>query len=121
MDRCCDEPTREAFYGADGQSVGKSAAVVRVGLKETADPIPLCYCFGVTRADIASEVAQKGDSDVPARITAEVQAGRCVCETANPTGRCCLGVVRKAVKAAQDSMASRHFPSDAAARFSDKE
>jgi hypothetical protein len=120
--RFCRMPTCDVlYYGADGQCVGKSAAVVRVGLKEIADPIPLCYCFGFTRADIASEVAQKGDSDVPARITAEVRAGRCRCETANPSGTCCLGVVRKAVKAAQDSMALRQFPSDAAARSVDKE
>lgn len=99
--RFCRTPTCDVLYfGADGRTVGKSAAVVRVGLKETTDPIPLCYCFDFSRADVLQEIAATGDCTIPARITAEIRAGRCACETRNPSGACCLGEVNKVVKEA---------------------
>ncbi len=86
------------YYGADGCVVEKGAASVRVGVKETDDPVPLCYCFGFSRADVRRQMAERGGSDIPARITAEVRAGRCSCEVKNPSGTCCLGDVNKAVE-----------------------
>lgn len=72
--------------------------LVRVGVKEAYDPIPLCYCFGITRKTLEEEIRQTGTSTVAERIKAEVQAGRCACEVKNPSGRCCLGSVSRAVK-----------------------
>ncbi len=92
------------YYGADGRVVEKGAASVRVGVKEIDDPVPLCYCFGFSRADVRRQVAERGDSDIPARITAEVRAGRCSCEVRNPSGACCLGELNKAVKDAKDAL-----------------
>ena len=71
--------------------------LVRVGAKETESPIPLCYCFGFTRKDIQDEIAEKGRSTIADRITAEVKAGNCACEVKNPSGKCCLGDVTRAV------------------------
>lgn len=71
---------------------------VRVGLKENHDPIPVCYCFGVTRSDIADEVRQTGKSAVAEQIKAEVKAGNCACEVKNPSGKCCLGDVIRALQ-----------------------
>src|SRR5574337_260243 len=65
--------------------------LVRVGSKEERDPIPVCYCFGVTRKDICDEIRQTGKSTVAERLKAEVKAGRCACEVKNPSGKCCLG------------------------------
>jgi hypothetical protein len=65
--------------------------LVRVGVKEAADPIPVCYCFGFTGMDIEREIAETGVSTVGERITAEVKAGKCACEMKNPSGKCCLG------------------------------
>lgn len=96
--RFCASPHCDVLYfDAAGWSASKVDAAVRVGLKETIDPVPLCYCFGFTRADVRAEVATTGTSTIPDRITAEVKAGRCACEVKNPSGRCCLGDVRKAV------------------------
>ena len=72
--------------------------LVRVGAKEKADPIPVCYCFGFTRKDIQDEIAKTGYSTVADRITAEVKAGNCACEVKNPSGKCCLGNVTKVVQ-----------------------
>lgn len=91
--RFCKTPTCDVlYYGADGRFVGK-----------TADPIPLCYCFDFARADVRREVAATGACSIPAQITAEVRAGRCACETRNPSGVCCLGEVNKAVKEAMSA------------------
>ncbi len=71
---------------------------VRVGLKETEDPVPICYCFGFTEAMAVEEIRATGISTIPQRITAEVKAGNCACEIRNPQGSCCLGNVNAAVK-----------------------
>ncbi len=100
--RFCRTPSCAVlYYGADGRIVEKGAASVRVGVKETEDPVPLCYCFGFSRADVRRDVAERGDSDIPARIAAEVRAKRCSCEVKNPSGACCLGEVNQAVKVAR--------------------
>ncbi len=74
--------------------------LVRVGVKETRDPIPICYCFGFTRKDIQGEIAQTGRSMVAERITAEVKAGNCGCEVKNPSGKCCLGDIAQVAQEA---------------------
>lgn len=103
--RFCKTPACAVlYYGADGRVLEKDASSVRVGVKETDDPVPLCYCFGFTRSDVRRQVAERGDSDIPTRITAEVRAGRCSCEVKNPSGTCCLGDVNKAVKEAKEAL-----------------
>ncbi len=79
----------------------RSDLLVRVGQKEEHDPIPVCYCFGVARSDVADEIRLTGKSTLAERIKAEVKAGRCACEVKNPSGKCCLGDVIRAVKEAQ--------------------
>ena len=104
--RFCRTPACSVlYYGADGRCVDKGASRVRVGLKETDDPVPLCYCFGFERADVRREVVETGGSTIPSRITAEVRADRCACEVKNPSGACCLGEVNKAVKEAKEALA----------------
>ncbi len=82
----------------DAPTFRQGDLLVRVGLKEKHDPIPLCYCFGVARSDIAEEVRQTGKSTVAEQIKAEVKAGNCACEVKNPSGKCCLGNITRAVQ-----------------------
>ena len=88
------------YYGSGGRSAHKQDASVRVGLKESEDPLPVCYCFGFSRADIEREIADTGGCTIAARITAEVKAGKCACEIKNPAGACCLGDVNREIKEA---------------------
>ncbi len=74
----------------------------RVGIKETNDPIPLCYCFGHTAASIREEIEQTGKSTAVESIRRDIQAGRCQCEIRNPSGKCCLGEVMRAVRKAEN-------------------
>ena len=95
----CRTATCEAVYFNGGSTVLTKADVrVRVGLKETEDPLPICYCFGFTEAMAVEEIRDTGKCTIPQRITAEVKAGNCACEIRNPQGSCCLGNVNAAVK-----------------------
>jgi hypothetical protein len=97
----CDASDCEVVYFAlDGEAprFSREDLVVRVGAKETADPIPVCYCFGFTRQDIWDEIRKTGRSTVTERVREEVEAGRCACEVKNPSGKCCLGDVARAAK-----------------------
>ena len=85
-------------YDAGAASFQKPDLSVRVGLKETEDPVPICYCFGITRKEIWDEIDETGASTITNRIKAEVQDGNCACELKNPSGQCCLGNVTRAVK-----------------------
>ena len=71
---------------------------IRIGIKESEAPIPLCYCFSHTLESARLEIEATGQSTVAMQITKEIQAGHCMCEVKNPSGRCCLGEVKKAVK-----------------------
>ncbi len=83
---------------ADAPKFRREDLVVRVGAKETTEPIPVCYCFGFTRKDIENEIAETGRSTVADRIKTEVNAGNCACEVKNPSGKCCLGDVTRTVR-----------------------
>jgi hypothetical protein len=78
--------------------------LVRVGMKEKTAPIPVCYCYGVTRQDIQEETRRTGSSTIAERIKAEVKAGRCACEVKNPSGKCCLGTVTRVVQDALEAV-----------------
>jgi hypothetical protein len=80
----------------------KDALTVRVGLKETESPIPLCYCFGHTAESAREEIVTTGRSTVAQRIATEVQVGNCSCEVKNPSGKCCLGDVNRAIQQIQN-------------------
>lgn len=88
----------EVIYFSDKTVFRKAELKVRVGLKERAGPIPLCYCFGYDREDVKRDIEAHGTSQIPDRIKAEVAAGFCACEVKNPAGTCCLGELKRAVK-----------------------
>lgn len=102
--RFCETPTCPVvYYSNDGMQVLKHQLRVRVGLKETEDPISVCYCFNVTERMIREEIERTGHSTASTRIRAEVKDGNCCCEVENPSGRCCLGDVIQAEKSAEQT------------------
>lgn len=64
---------------------------VPVFQKSTAADIPVCYCFGFSRDDLA---APEGHL-IPQHIQTYVKNKQCACELRNPQGRCCLGNIRQ--------------------------
>jgi hypothetical protein len=99
--RFCPAPDCDIVYfdSAADSIFRKRDLGTRVGQKETEDPVPLCYCFGYTAADLRRDFAARGKTEIPAIITAEVKAGHCACEVKNPQGSCCLGNVTAAARA----------------------
>jgi len=83
------------FAGDQSERYGKEQLRFRVGIKETSGSIPACYCFGVTREMIAGNIRETGKSDFSNWIAGEVKAGNCACDIRNPSGRCCLGEVKR--------------------------
>lgn len=104
----CRTATCEAVYfNGNGIVLTKADVRQRIGLKETQDPAPICYCFGFTEAMAGEEIRATGKCTIPQRITAEVKAGNCACEIRNPLGSCCLGNVQAAVKRAMKEAAAK--------------
>jgi len=99
----CDAPDCDAVYvsALGDHIITKDQLTVRVGIKETEDPVPLCYCFGYDRKNVREDIKAKGSTDIPKIITQRVKAGECRCEETNPSGGCCLGNVAKAIKQAE--------------------
>ncbi|MDD5057485.1 MAG: hypothetical protein PHQ60_06405 [Sideroxydans sp.] len=81
----CDNANCDVVYfGDDGSTLVTAQLRTRIGVKDKTDDRPLCFCFGVNRADFQRDPAVKDF------VIAQTQAGLCSCETSNPSGRCCL-------------------------------
>ena len=94
----CDVPTCDVVYvGADGTLIRKDQLRTRVGVKESEEPIPICYCFHFTAHQVAEDYRSHGRSTIRPYIQEQVRAGRCRCEMTNPSGRCCLGDVGRVI------------------------
>ncbi len=89
----------EAFYTADLK--------VRVGIKETEPPIPVCYCYGYTRDMIQDDLIQNGRSTIREIIARKTKTGSCQCEIRNPQGSCCLGEVAGIIKDSYPSLSGQ--------------
>ncbi len=62
----------------------KSDIRTAIGIKEQSDDALICFCFGVSKIDAATD---KNAKDFVIRQT---KTSMCSCQTANPSGRCCL-------------------------------
>lgn len=86
----CEDPNCDVVYfGEDDSVVTKAEVRTSVGVKETSKDALICYCFGISKADLFSNPSLKS------YVTKNTQAGLCSCETSNPSGRCCLKDFRK--------------------------
>lgn len=97
---CRTTMCKVVYFDGNGIVLTKADVRQRIGLKETEDPVPICYCFGFTEQMVLTELRATGKCTIPQRITTEIKAGRCACEIRNPQGSCCLGKVNAFVKKA---------------------
>lgn len=105
----CAAPGCDVVYfpsTPDAPTFSRDDLLVRVGAKESGEEATLCYCFGISRGQIRTEVEAAGRCSAGEKIKAEIQAGRCACEVKNPSGKCCLGNVTRALLAALNSSRS---------------
>jgi len=81
----CNNPDCDiVYFGEDDSVIYKSELRTLVGIKEDSIDAPLCYCFGVSKADARRDPAAKEF------VVQQTKAKLCTCETSNPSGRCCL-------------------------------
>jgi hypothetical protein len=104
---CESARCRVVYVGADGTLIEKAQLRTRVGVKETAEPIPVCYCFDFTAAQIAEDLRERGRSTIRDYIQEQVRARGCRCEITNPSGRCCLGDIGRVLSALAEAAPSR--------------
>ena len=97
----CRTPDCDVVYFSDQAVFTKPDVKVRVGVKETADPVPLCYCFDYSREDVRRDIETAGMTRILDDIKAEIQGGFCACEVKNPSGACCLGDITRAIQEAK--------------------
>ncbi|MCO6438604.1 MAG: cation transporter [Phycisphaerae bacterium] len=96
---CLTPDCGTVYFGADGAaSFDKSDLSVRFGLKETAQPRPVCYCFDHSVEGIHGEIRGTGQSTVLDSIKAAMKGPGCRCEYTNPMGCCCLRSVEEVVE-----------------------
>lgn len=81
---CSDTNCDAVYFGADGTVISRSQLRTRVGIKEAADDAPICYCYGISRADALASPEAK------AFVIEQTRQSNCACEIRNPSGRCCL-------------------------------
>ncbi len=86
------------YFSRNSDTFYKTDLKVSVGLKETEEPIPVCYCFGYTKKMIVEDFFKNGRSTIQEEITKKVKQGICRCEVTNPQGTCCLGNVAQVLK-----------------------
>ncbi|WP_083496841.1 putative iron-sulfur cluster-binding metallochaperone [Brevibacillus choshinensis] len=67
---------------------------VPVFQKDTGSEVPVCYCFGLSRASLIS-VVTANPIDF---IREQIKENRCSYEVNNPQGACCLGNVSLVVQ-----------------------
>jgi hypothetical protein len=81
----CDDPDCDIIYFSDdGLTVAQPDIRTPIGVKNNSDEATLCYCFGVTRADVL------GNLSIKDFVIAQMKEHLCSCDTRNPSGLCCL-------------------------------
>jgi hypothetical protein len=102
----CRTADCEVVYFSPQAVFKKADLKAQVGIKETSDPIPLCYCFDHSREDVRRAIESAGSTTILEEIKAEVQAGFCACEVKNPSGACCLGDITRTIQEAKKHAAA---------------
>ena len=96
---CEDSDCEVVYFGEDGTLLQTGDLHVIPSFKGSPSQNDLvCYCFLYSRQDIEDELKASGDTTIFERISAEIKAGNCACEVRNPTGKCCLGGVKRAIQ-----------------------
>ena len=105
---CEDSDCDVVYFGEDGTILGTSDVRVIPSFKGSPSHNDLvCYCFLYSRQDIEDELKASGEPTIFERISAEVKAGNCACEVRNPSGKCCLGGVKRAIQETREELQMR--------------
>ena len=94
----CPNATCHVVFFLDDETIDDDHVNTRVGTKAGSKPVPVCFCFSHTAQDIAADLTRHGRSTINESVKAAVAQGLCACEHLNPTGKCCLPDIRRALR-----------------------
>lgn len=81
----CDDPDCDVVYfDQAGSTINREALRTTVGAKTRGEDVTVCYCFGISRANLAYV------PETRAFVLEQTKKQICACEVRNPAGRCCL-------------------------------
>jgi len=72
------------YFSVHAETINKKDLRTQIGIKEQNDEALICFCFGVNKAVAAT------DKKIKEFVLVQTKGAICACETANPSGRCCL-------------------------------
>jgi|TARA_R110002033_G_scaffold802_6_gene7720 hypothetical protein len=94
----CQTVNCEVIYFKPNEIIKQEHLTKEVGLKEWASPKTVCYCFNWTKEKISDEISKFGKTNAIEDISEKMDSLGCDCEHKNPSGKCCLKDVKKAIK-----------------------
>jgi len=87
------------IYYLEADIVTADQVRTQVAHKALDKPTPICFCFSHTTDDLAADLAANdGVSTIKAAIKVAVAEGFCACEHLNPSQKCCLADIHRALK-----------------------
>ncbi|MFT6068032.1 MAG: hypothetical protein ACJAT2_002184 [Bacteriovoracaceae bacterium] len=63
----------------------------------------ICYCFKKSKKELFQAVVEGDEGLILEEIKSKMKDPGCFCETANPSGKCCLNDIHAFIKAAKDA------------------
>ncbi len=54
----------------------------------------ICYCFKYSKSELFNRIKKNQEEEIVSDIKLKMRELGCFCETANPTGKCCLNDVK---------------------------
>lgn len=93
-------------YYLDTDTLTADQLRTQVAHKGLDKPAPVCFCFSHTTDDLANDLETNGGvSTIKAGTKTAVAGGFCACEHLNPSTKCCLPDIHRALKAIQSAPA----------------
>jgi hypothetical protein len=63
----------------------------------------ICYCFNKSKKELFEAVKNGSENLIVDDIKSKIKNPGCFCETANPSGRCCLSDINAFIKAVKST------------------
>jgi len=63
----------------------------------------ICYCFKHSKSELYDAIKKNQEEEIVNDIKSKMKDPGCFCETANPSGKCCLNDVKAFISAVKNS------------------
>jgi hypothetical protein len=91
----CMSASCPCLYYSGSHWISHERCNKRVGFKCAEAPRLLCYCFGYTAEEILKKAELGQEKPILDQIEGYLGKGARLCQSTNPTGRCCLSQIKE--------------------------